>query len=113
MARDIRSCWRGRVSVKPIRARGRRAISLAARQERTKSQAQILSQSIVINELLAHTDPPDLDYIELFNYSTSSVNLVGCTLSDDPSTNKYMFQVGSVIPPMGFTVGLKQISALR
>ncbi len=60
--------------------------------------------SIFINEFLAHTDPPDVDYIELFNYSTSAVNLVGCTLSDDPSTNKFMFQIGSVIPPMGFMV---------
>ena len=27
-------------------------------------------RNVVINEFLAHTDPPDYDYIELYNHST-------------------------------------------
>jgi len=58
-------------------------------------------QPIFINEVLAHTDLPDVDFIELFNYSSAAVNLAGCILTDDPSTNKYVIPSGS-IPAMGF-----------
>src|SRR5437773_2337477 len=47
-------------------------------------------QRIFINEFLAHTDPPQLDYIELYNYSDSSIGIGLCTLSDDPATNKFI-----------------------
>jgi hypothetical protein len=50
-----------------------------------------VQRSVVINEILAHTDPPQTDYIELFNYNaSSSVNLNGCVLTDDPATNKFV-----------------------
>ena len=41
-------------------------------------------RSVVLNEILAHTDPPQLDAIELYNHGNDPVNLSGCTLSDDP-----------------------------
>ncbi|HMJ88214.1 MAG TPA: lamin tail domain-containing protein, partial [Candidatus Acidoferrum sp.] len=60
--------------------------------------------AVMINEIMAHTDLPDVDYIELFNYSATPLNIVSCSLSDDPSTNKFVFPAGSVIPPMSFIV---------
>ncbi len=56
--------------------------------------------NVVINEILAHTDPPDVDSIELYNHSNVAVNLAGCTLSDDPATNK--FTIYTTIPARGF-----------
>jgi regulation of enolase protein 1 (concanavalin A-like superfamily) len=47
---------------------------------------------IVINELLAHTDLPQLD----------SVDLGGCFLTDDPATNKFRIPDGTRITPRGF-----------
>jgi hypothetical protein len=43
---------------------------------------------IVINEVLAHTDPPLLDTIELFNPAATNVNLGGWWLTDDAATPK-------------------------
>ena len=45
-------------------------------------------RNVVINEFLAHTDPPDEDFIELYNHSNQSVNLSGCFLSDDLQIQK-------------------------
>ena len=51
---------------------------------------------VVINEVLAHTDPPDYDFIELYNASAQTVDLTGCWLSDDPTTNKYRFPATNI-----------------
>ncbi|HEY5910800.1 MAG TPA: lamin tail domain-containing protein [Verrucomicrobiae bacterium] len=59
-------------------------------------------RTVLINEVLAHTDPPDYDFIELYNYSSSPVNISGCTLSDDPATNKFRFPSTTIIEPQGF-----------
>ncbi len=59
--------------------------------------------TIVINEFLAHTDDPELDYIELYNYSTQAVNLAGCILTDDPTTNRFLIP-NVTIPARGFVV---------
>ena len=61
-------------------------------------------RTVLINELLTHTDPPELDYVELFNYSAQSVNLSGCFLSDDPNTLKFRIPDGTTIPARGFLV---------
>ncbi len=58
---------------------------------------------VVINEVLAHTDEPEVDFIELFNTSTQNVNLTGCYLTDDPDTNKYRLP-GTNIAARGFLV---------
>ena len=47
-------------------------------------------RSVAINEFLAHTDDPLLDYIELYNHANQAVDISGCTLSDDPTTNKFV-----------------------
>jgi len=61
-------------------------------------------RSVVINEFLAHTDPGSglVDYIELYNHGTQTVDISGCYLSDDPATNKFRIPQGTVVPPRGF-----------
>lgn len=61
-------------------------------------------RTVLINEFLAHTDEPQLDFIELFNYSASPVNIGGCFLTDDPTTNKFRIPTGTTIPARGFVV---------
>ncbi len=60
---------------------------------------------IVINEILTHTDPPQLDTIELFNPTTTNVNIGGWFLSDDATQpKKFRIGNGTNIPPGGFVV---------
>ena len=59
-------------------------------------------RNVIINEFLAHTDPPDYDYVELYNHSTNSVDISGCILTDDPATNKFTIPNGTIIPARGF-----------
>jgi hypothetical protein len=58
--------------------------------------------AVVINELLAHTDLPDLDFVELHNTSSQSLDLGGASLSDNSDTNKFTFPAGTTIPGHGF-----------
>jgi len=57
---------------------------------------------VVINELLVHTDLPLLDYVELHNRGKAIVDLSGCVLTDDITTNRYRFPEGSTIAARGF-----------
>ena len=41
-------------------------------------------------------------FIELYNHSTNSVDVSGCILTDDPTTNKFVIPSGTVIGPAGF-----------
>ncbi|HYG36956.1 MAG TPA: lamin tail domain-containing protein, partial [Clostridia bacterium] len=59
-------------------------------------------RKVVINEFLAHTDDPELDYVELYNHSSMPVDISGCTLSDDPATNKFVIPSATVIPAHSF-----------
>jgi hypothetical protein len=59
-------------------------------------------RNVVINEFLAHTDPPEYDYIELYNHANQAVNISGCILTDDPATNKFVVPSGTIIPARGF-----------
>jgi len=61
-------------------------------------------RNIVINEFLAHTDLPELDYVELYNHGNVAVNLSGCWLTDDPTTNKFRIPDGTILGPAGFVV---------
>ena len=58
--------------------------------------------TILINEVLAHTDPPQEDYIELYNYGAAAVNIGGLALTDDPNTNKFLISGGTTIGARGF-----------
>jgi len=57
---------------------------------------------VVINEFLAHTDDPQLDFIELYNHSNEEADLSGAFLTDSPATNKFRIPAGTTIPPRGF-----------
>ena len=59
-------------------------------------------ENVVINEILARTEPPLEDFIELYNHSFVEVDLSGCWLSDDPATNKFRVPDGTTIPAGGF-----------
>ncbi len=58
--------------------------------------------TVLINEWMAHTDDPQVDFIELFNYGTNTVDVGGCWLTDDATTNKFEVPPGTTIPPRGF-----------
>jgi len=58
-------------------------------------------RAVIINEFLAHTDPPQTDFIELFNTSLQPVDLSGCWLSDDFGTNKFRIPNGTVLASRG------------
>jgi regulation of enolase protein 1 (concanavalin A-like superfamily) len=57
---------------------------------------------VVINEFLAHTDAPQVDFIELFNSSAQSIDLGGAWLTDNPATNKFRLPSPTIIPARGF-----------
>jgi hypothetical protein len=57
---------------------------------------------VVINEFLAHTDDPVLDFIELHNRSNERVDVSGMVLTDDPATNRFRFPAGTFLEPRGF-----------
>ncbi len=58
--------------------------------------------SVVINEFLAHTDLPLLDYVELYNHRNQPVDISGCFLSDLATTNRFIVPPGTIIPGRGF-----------
>ncbi len=56
---------------------------------------------VVVNEFLAHTDLPETDFIELYNPGTQSVDISGCVLTDDVSTNRFVIPPGTTLPAGG------------
>jgi hypothetical protein len=59
--------------------------------------------TVVINELLTHTDPPQKDSIELHNLSGTNVDLSSWYLTDDANApKKYRIPDGTTIPPAGY-----------
>lgn len=59
-------------------------------------------RNVVINEFLAHTDDPQVDYIELYNHSANSVDVSGCILTDNAATNEFVIPGGTVLKGGGF-----------
>jgi hypothetical protein len=61
--------------------------------------------SVVINEVLTHTDPPLEDAIELRNLTASPVDISGWFISDGQSDlQKYRIPNGTIIPANGYLV---------
>ncbi len=58
--------------------------------------------AVLINEILAHTDLPQLDAIELYNHGNEPVDLGGCVLTDDASTNRFRIPPGTLLVPRGY-----------
>jgi len=57
---------------------------------------------VVINELLAHTDPPQLDSVELHNPTAQAADVSGWFLTDNANEpKKFRLPAGSVIPAGG------------
>ncbi|MDF7823621.1 lamin tail domain-containing protein [Pontiellaceae bacterium B12227] len=69
-----------------------------------ESYGEVALRNVVINEILAHTDDPQLDTIELYNHSNTPVDLSGCTLSDEASTNKFTIPAGTVLAARGYVI---------
>ncbi len=62
-----------------------------------------LEGPVVINEVLAHTDLPQVDTIELRNLSDQSVNIGYWWLTDSlDQPRKYQFSTGTTIPANGY-----------
>jgi hypothetical protein len=61
-------------------------------------------RNVVINEFLAHTDDPFLDYVELYNHSNQAVDISSCVLTDDAHTNKFVISTNTWIQPRSFIV---------
>jgi len=57
---------------------------------------------VVINEFLAHTDEPQVDFVELFNTDTQPIDLGGAWLTDNPATNKFRLPSPTILPARGF-----------
>ncbi|HTD68359.1 MAG TPA: lamin tail domain-containing protein, partial [Candidatus Limnocylindria bacterium] len=71
-----------------------------SRHEALRSKTGV--RAVVINEILAHTDLPDVDFIELYNYSTQPVDISGCYVSDAASTNKFQVPNGTTLAGHGY-----------
>lgn len=59
---------------------------------------------VLINEVLTHTDLPQVDAIELYNPAATPADISGWFLSDDPQEPKYQLPADSVVPANGFLV---------
>ncbi|MHC1769199.1 MAG: lamin tail domain-containing protein [Verrucomicrobiia bacterium] len=59
---------------------------------------------VVINEFLAHTELPQLDFIELYNRGSQTVDLSGCRLSDRADAERFTIPEGTLLPPGGWVV---------
>ncbi len=61
--------------------------------------------SVVVNEVLTHSDAPQEDAIELHNYGSNEVDLSGWFLSDSSNNlKKYRIPDGTKISPNGYLV---------
>jgi hypothetical protein len=64
-----------------------------------------LLENVLINEALAHTDPPLEDAIEFYNPTASAVNVGGWYLSNSQDDRqKYQIPAGTTIPAGGYAV---------
>jgi hypothetical protein len=60
---------------------------------------------VIVNEVLAHSELPDVDRIEIWNPTTNSVDIGDWWISDDFLTpQKYRIPGPRIIPPGGYTV---------
>jgi len=71
----------------------------------TPGTGAVAHSGVVINELLANTDVPQVDSVELFNNNSNSVNIGGWYLSNS-ATNllRYQIPTGTTIPSNGYLV---------
>jgi hypothetical protein len=59
--------------------------------------------NVLINEILPHAENPAVpQFVELYNHSSTTNDVSGCVLTDDPTTNKFVIPSGTVLGPAGF-----------
>lgn len=58
--------------------------------------------NVVINEVLTNSPDPEPDYIELYNYSNTPVDLSGYIITDNPELDKFVVPEGTRIGPKGY-----------
>jgi hypothetical protein len=69
----------------------------------TGDAAPIVQPPIIVTEVLTHTDLPQVDTVELFNPTSTNVNVGAWFLTDDfMSPKKYQIPSPTVIPPGGY-----------
>ena len=61
-------------------------------------------RDVIVNELLAHSDPPEVDAIELYNPTSRSIDIGGWLLSDGAPLDKYRIPDGTTIEAGGYVV---------
>ncbi|HOW67881.1 MAG TPA: lamin tail domain-containing protein [Verrucomicrobiota bacterium] len=71
---------------------------------RLEPQTDSPLDSVRINEFLAHTDLPSVDFVELYNHNPTPLDLSGCVLTDNPQKSRFVIPAGTVIPAGGFFV---------
>ena len=59
-------------------------------------------RDVVINEFLAHSDPPLQGFVELFNRGNQTLDISGCPLSNDPATNIFLLPPGTTLAPRAY-----------
>lgn len=60
-------------------------------------------RDVVINEIFVRAENTNVTpYVELYNHSNQTNDLSGCVLTDDATTNKFVFPSGTMIAPRGF-----------
>ncbi len=83
-----------------------RAWGLSARVGGSPGVADVLlntaPNTVMINEFLAHTDDPVFDFIELYNRSTTAVDLSGWFLTDTTRSNLFTIPAGTVLNGRAF-----------
>src|SRR5207237_7284243 len=57
---------------------------------------------IVINEIFASGDSNALDFIELYNHSTNTVDISGCSLTNNFGANWFQIPANTVLNNRGF-----------
>jgi hypothetical protein len=69
--------------------------------------------SVVINEVLAHSNDEEPDWIELYNTTSSPINIGGWFLSDsdanDTVLKKFRIPLGTSVPALGYLVFYEDI----
>jgi hypothetical protein len=61
--------------------------------------------SVIVNEVLTHTDLPDVDAIELFNPTAQPIDIGGWYLTDSSDeARKFKIPAGTIIPAGGYLV---------
>lgn len=61
--------------------------------------------TVLINELLSHSDPPLMDAVELYNPTGDAIDIGGWFLSDSAvNIRKYQIPNDTIIPPNGYRV---------